>query len=89
MEALAWMAQALVITLREGIEAALIIVIVLSFLRKTGREELNKHVYRGLFGAVGASLAAAIIFARLGLDPENEALEGAFMLAAAILVGSL
>ncbi len=89
MEALAWMAQALVITLREGIEAALIIGIVLSYLRKTGREGLNKYVYRGLFGAVAASLAVATLFARLGLDPENEALEGAFMLAAAVLVGSL
>jgi high-affinity iron transporter len=34
--------QALIITLREGIEAFLIVAIILAYLRKTGRTELVK-----------------------------------------------
>ena len=48
------MFQSLVITLREGVEAALIVGIVLGHLKKTGREAWNRIVYWGLVAAIVA-----------------------------------
>ncbi len=81
------MFQSLVITLREGVEAALIVGIVLGYLRKTGRQGWNRIVYWGLFGAVGASLVAAYFVHRLELT--EEAYEGWLMLAGAVFVASV
>jgi FTR1 family protein len=89
METLARMLEATVVTLREGIEAALVVGIVLAYLRRTGRAGLERHVYWGLGAALVASLAAAAAIRRFGLDPENEVWEGSLMLVAAALVGSL
>src|SRR5438309_10099066 len=49
------MLQALVITLREGLEAFLIVAISLSYLRKSGRGRLTKAVHWGIAVAVGVS----------------------------------
>ena len=46
------MLEALVITLREGVEAALIVGITLAYLNKTGRQELRKTVYAGLDSSI-------------------------------------
>ncbi|MEL6488340.1 MAG: FTR1 family protein [Cyanobacteria bacterium J06621_3] len=46
-----------VITLREGVEAALVVGIVLACLSKANRSELNKWVYAG----VGAGIAGSIL----------------------------
>lgn len=89
MDVLARMLEATVVTLREGIEAALVVGLALAYLRRTGRAELARYVYRGLGAAVVASLAGAVVFQRFGLDPENEVWEGSVMLVAAALVGSL
>lgn len=51
------MIEALVITLREGVEAALIIGITLAYLNKIGRPELRRHVYTGLVAAVLGSMS--------------------------------
>ncbi len=83
------MLEAMVVTLREGVEAALIVAIVLSYLRKTGRDHLNCYVYRGLWVALLVSLVGAVVVQNSGLDLENEILEGSLMLVAAGLVGSL
>jgi uncharacterized membrane protein len=45
------MFQSLVITLREGVEAALILGIVLGYLKKTGREAWSRYVWWGLAAA--------------------------------------
>jgi high-affinity Fe2+/Pb2+ permease len=42
------MLQAFIITLREGVEAALIVGITLAYLTKIGRTELRKTVYAAL-----------------------------------------
>ena len=45
------MLEAFVITLREGLEAFLIVALSLAYLRKTGRRELVKAVYAGIVAA--------------------------------------
>ena len=45
------MLQAFIITLREGVEAALIVGITLAYLTKIGRAELRKTVYAALGAA--------------------------------------
>ena len=46
------MIQAFIITLREGVEAALIVGITLAYLRKIGRDDLRRTVYAALVAAV-------------------------------------
>lgn len=89
MDILSKMLEAMVVTLREGIEAALVVGVLLAYLRKTGREALSRYVLLGLAAAILASLAGAFFIQRYGLDPENEVLEGTVMFVAAGLVGSL
>jgi high-affinity iron transporter len=78
------MLQALIITLREGVEAALIVGITLAYLNKIGRNDLRKPVYAALIAAFVGSVAAAVVIARLGLS--TEVFEGWVMLIAAFFV---
>ncbi|MDO8738253.1 FTR1 family protein, partial [Candidatus Deferrimicrobium sp.] len=55
------MFESFVIMLREGIEAALVIGIVLVVLKRAGRRDLERPVFLGLGLAVLASVAAAIV----------------------------
>ena len=50
------MVQAFVITLREGVEIALVVAIILSYLRKTGQEALGRVVFAGMAAALLTSL---------------------------------
>ena len=81
--------ETFVITLREGMEAALVIGLVLTNLNRTGRGTLRRWVYGGLGLAAAASLLGAVGFRRVGLDPENEILKGILLAIAALLVLSL
>src|SRR4051812_46665540 len=81
------MIEALVITLREGVEAALIIGITLAYLNKIGQAELKKYVYSGLGAAVLGSIATAILVSRLNLN--TDIVEGWVMLVAAVFVISM
>lgn len=81
--------EAFVITLREGMEAALVVGLVLAYLNRTGRVALRRWAYAGLGLAVAASLLGAVGFSLAGFDPENEVLEGTLMAIAAVLVFSL
>lgn len=83
------MVGALIITLREGIEAALVVGILIAYLKRINREELNRYVYAGLILAVLASLAGAVVLKLLKIDPENEVMEGALLLTAAFFVGTM
>ncbi|MCL4417611.1 MAG: FTR1 family protein [Actinobacteria bacterium] len=83
------MIESLVITLREGIEAALVVGIILTYLNKIGKTALKKMVYLGLAISIIASIAFAIVFQVLNLDPENEYLEGSLLIAAGIMVATL
>ncbi|MBI4443906.1 MAG: FTR1 family protein, partial [Acidobacteria bacterium] len=81
------MLQALVITLREGVEAALVIGIALVYLRKSGRGHLSRIVFGALGAAVLASIAAAIVLQRAAIN--EEAFEGWLLLLAAFFVGTM
>ncbi len=55
------MLQAFIITLREGVEAALIVGITLAYLNKIGRTDLRKAVYAALGAAFLGSIGVAIV----------------------------
>ena len=80
------MLQAFVITLREGLEAFLIIAISLAYLRKSGRRELIPAVHWGIGVSVLLSVGAAYLFQQAS----NQALwEGILALVAAVSVATL
>ena len=81
------MFEALVVTLREGVEAALVTGIILGYLRKTGRANLGRAVFHGLGWGIAASIACAILFSRLGVT--EEAYEGWLMLLGSLFVVSM
>lgn len=78
------MLQALVITLREGVEAALIVGIVITYLRKIGRTDLHRTVYAALGASLVGSIAVAIALQKTSFNPEL--FEGVVMLVAAFFV---
>jgi high-affinity iron transporter len=78
------MFQALVVTLREGVEAALIVGITLVYLEKIGRSDLRRIVYAALVAALLGSVAGAVALSYLPVTQDQ--LEGWIMLAAAVLV---
>ena len=81
------MFEALVITLREGVEAALVVGIILTWLRKSGRDGLQRAVYAGLAAGIAASLGCAAVVSALGVDEERY--EGWLMLLGALFVGTM
>ncbi len=50
------------LALREGLEATLVVVIILLYLKKTNQKQYNKYVFLGAIIAVGLSIVFAIIF---------------------------
>src|SRR5581483_5690912 len=78
------MLQAFIITLREGVEAALIVGITLAYLAKIQRPELKKSVYAALISAFVGSISIAILLSRTRWN--QDVFEGWVMLAAAFFV---
>jgi len=78
------MLEAFIITLREGVEAALIVGITLAYLAKIGRNDLRKAVYAALVAAFVGSIGVAVALSRLNLN--EDVFEGWVMLAAAFFV---
>jgi high-affinity iron transporter len=77
------MLQALVITLREGFEAFLIVAISLAYLRKSGRAQLTSAVHWG----VGAAIVVSVLGGYLLLNAANqEWLDGPLAIVAAASV---
>jgi high-affinity iron transporter len=81
------MFDSLVITLREGVEAALIVGIVLGYLKKAGREEWTRFVWWGVGTAVAVSAAAAYFLQKWAIS--EDAYEGWMMLVGAVFVASV
>jgi high-affinity iron transporter len=80
------MLASFLLSLREGLEAALIIGIVLGALFKLNRAHLNRMVWIGVGAAVALSVIAAIALNLLGMEFEGtgeQIFEGVAMLLAA------
>jgi high-affinity iron transporter len=81
-----------IISLREGLEAVLIIAIMLSYLRKTRQTDLRKYVISGTVMAIVASLGVSIV---VGLvwgvfeGPMLNVFEGSVVLIAALLLTTM
>ena len=78
------MLSALLVALREGVEAALVVGIVLVYLGRTGRRQLSRYVWAGLGAAVVASLGGAVLLDRWKISEDG--FEGLLMLLAGLLV---
>src|SRR5215216_2601073 len=74
------------LSLREGLEAALIIGIVLGAVSKIRRTDLVPTVWLGALSAIGVSILTAIVLTMFGMsleDPGEAIFEGITMLIAA------
>jgi high-affinity iron transporter len=77
------------ITLREGLEAALIVGIVLGYLRKTGNLGRQGSVWAGVASALLVSLAAALGLSAIGAEFSGrgeQVFEGVAMALAAVIL---
>ena len=74
-----------VTSLREVLEAALIIGIITSYLTFIDRKDLHRDVFYGVLGAIGFSIGMGLIFLTFftGLEEYQELFEGIVMLIAA------
>jgi high-affinity iron transporter len=80
------------ITFREGLEAFLIVGIILAYLARTQQEGLKKYVYYGTEAAIFASLVAAAAFNILAIQfagRNEELFEGVVMLLTAAVLTSM
>ncbi|HZV60450.1 MAG TPA: FTR1 family protein, partial [Candidatus Eremiobacteraceae bacterium] len=78
------MLSAFLIALREGVEASLVVGIILVYLSRTGRAHLARFVWLGVAAAAALSLAAAIALENWHINQDG--FEGLLMLVAAFFV---
>jgi high-affinity iron transporter len=76
--------SALLVALREGVEASLVVGIVLVYLKKTGRAQLARFVWAGVGLAVACSLAVSLALERWRVSQDG--FEGLVLVVAAVLV---
>lgn len=84
--------DAALILLREGLEALLIILALVSFLDKSGQKSMRKWIFVGAFVGILLSAVAAVlmstIFNSATIDSNRELMEGYVgLLAAAMMIG--
>ncbi len=78
------MLSALLIALREGVEASLVVGIILVYLSRTSRQHLTRFVWYGVAAAAALSLAVAIALERWRISKDG--FEGLMLLIAAVFV---
>src|SRR5579864_7918326 len=78
------MFSAFIVTLREGVEAALIVGITLAYLTKIQRPDLRRTVYIALGAAFICSVGVAVVLSRTQFN--QDIFEGVVMLVAAFFV---
>src|ERR1700730_9270534 len=76
------MFEALVVTLREGVEVALVVGIIAAFLRREAAGRHMSAVWAGIAAAIGASVLGGYLLHRLAVD-ENVLEELLYLAAAA------
>jgi high-affinity iron transporter len=81
------MFEAFIVTLREGVEAALVVGIIVAFLRREGYERHLGAVWAGIGAATAASLLGALVLYRWAVN--EEVFEGLLYLGSAVIVGSM
>lgn len=78
------------ILLREGLEALLIMIGLIAFLKRSGQEAMRKWIYLGALGGITVSVIAAILmstlFQSLTIGTSREMMEGYIGLSAAALM---
>ncbi len=80
------MLQAFIIVAREGLESFLIVAVLFSYLRKSGRHQLLPAVKVGIGASVLASSALAFVLMKIA---NNSLLEGILGAVTAVLVASM
>lgn len=86
------MIQSFIITLRETIEIALIVGIILSYLARTKQTKYNNVVYMGIISGIVASIIGALLFTEIvgGFTGRAEQIfEGITMLIGALLLTTM
>lgn len=78
------MLSAFLIALREGVEAALVVGIILVYLSRTARSHLTQFVWYGVAAAAALSLAVAVGLERWRISEDG--FEGLMLLAASVFV---
>ena len=78
------MLSSFLIALREGVEASLVVGIILVYLSRTGRAHLARYAWYGVAAAVALSLGIAIALERWQISEDG--FEGVLLLAAAAFV---
>ena len=78
------MLSAFLIALREGVEASLVVGIILVYLSRTGRSHLARFAWYGVAAATALSLAVAIALERWRISEDG--FEGVLLLVAAFFV---
>ncbi|MDP9147116.1 MAG: Fe-S-containing protein, partial [Acidobacteriota bacterium] len=78
------MLSAFLIALREGVEASLVVGIILVYLSRTGRAHLGRFVWYGVAAATALSLAVAIALDHWRISQDG--FEGLLLLLAAFFV---
>jgi high-affinity iron transporter len=76
--------SAFLIALREGVEASLVVGIILVYLSRTGRSQLARFVWYGVAAAAALSLTVAIALERWRINQDG--FEGVMYLVAAAFV---
>jgi high-affinity iron transporter len=76
--------SALLIALREGVEASLVVGIILVYLSRTGRGHLARFVWYGVAAAAVLSLGVAVALERWRISEDG--FEGLMLLVAAVFV---
>ncbi len=78
------MLSAFLIALREGVEASLVVGIILVYLARTSRTHLVRFVWYGVAAAAALSLAVAIALERWRINQDG--FEGVMLLVASVFV---
>ena len=78
------MLSAFLIALREGVEASLVVGIVLVYLARTGRSHLSRYAWGAVAAAVALSLGVAIALERFNISEDG--FEGLMYLVASLFV---
>ena len=87
------MAYSLLVTVREGLEAGLIIAIILSYLTRIDERRYWRHIWLGAALAFAGSLAAGIVLEVTATSLSGQAMEamegGAMLLAVVVLTAMI